>query len=119
MPKHDPTRESRIHEEIVVDAYDDGEINMSWYYYFNDHMEFPFEAIVNLLKRNGTKEQVKVEILNVQSEVEAPILLGVAERGYNRLQMIVPSVIVRVVDAEEQQEMLNDWLYYHNKSLLS
>jgi len=118
MPKHDPARDNRIHSEIVVDAYDEGEVNMSWYYYFNDYMSFPFEAIVNLRKRNGTKEQVKVEVLSVQSEAEAPMLLAIAEANQDRLQMIVPTAIAEVLKAEEQQEMLNDWLYYHNKPLL-
>ncbi|MEM0993817.1 MAG: calcium-binding protein [Bacteroidota bacterium] len=118
MYKKDPSRENRIHSEIVVEAYDEGEVNTSWYYYFNEYMKFPFQAVVHLQKRNGTKEQVKVEVLNVQSEAEAPILFGIAEKGYDRLQMIVPNVIVSVIDAEESKEMLNDWLYYHRKPLI-
>ncbi|MEM9887590.1 MAG: calcium-binding protein [Bacteroidota bacterium] len=119
MHKKDPIRDNRIYSEIVVEAHDEGEVNVSWYYCFNDHMDFPFTAIVTLLKRDGTKEQVEVEILNVQSEADNPILLGIVEAHYDRLQLIAPTSIVKVKEAESQKEMLNDWLYYHRKALIS
>ena len=37
-------RESRIHEEIIVDAYGPEEQAMSWYYYLEDKLQFPFHA---------------------------------------------------------------------------
>jgi len=37
-------RESRIHEEIIVDAYGPEEQAMSWYYYLEDKLQFPFQA---------------------------------------------------------------------------
>lgn len=43
-PKPNPTRERRIHDEIVVDAYDEAERAMSWYYYLEEKLDFPFKA---------------------------------------------------------------------------
>ena len=37
-------REKRIDMEIVVDAYDEVERAMGWYYYLEDGLKFPFEA---------------------------------------------------------------------------
>lgn len=40
--KEDKEREGRIEMEIVVDAYDEEERAMGWYYYLEDQMRFPF-----------------------------------------------------------------------------
>jgi hypothetical protein len=44
MPKRDTDRERRIMEVIVVDAYGAEERAMSWYYYLDDQLRFPFTA---------------------------------------------------------------------------
>ena len=38
-------REHRIDYEAVVDAYDEIERAMGWYYYLEGKITFPFEAI--------------------------------------------------------------------------
>jgi hypothetical protein len=43
--KRDEKREHRITMEIVVDAYGPEEQAMGWYYYLDDRMQFPFEAV--------------------------------------------------------------------------
>lgn len=42
--EEDQTREERIHDEIIVDAYGPDEQAMSWYYYLEEKLTFPFEA---------------------------------------------------------------------------
>ena len=42
-PKRDPVREDRIHNEAIVDASPD-EQAMSWYYYLESKISFPFQA---------------------------------------------------------------------------
>jgi hypothetical protein len=42
-PKRDPEREDRIHDEAIVDAGPD-EQAMSWYYYLEGKIRFPFQA---------------------------------------------------------------------------
>ena len=41
-PERDEAREDRITMEIVVDAYDEGERAMGWYYYLEEKLQFPF-----------------------------------------------------------------------------
>ncbi len=43
-PRRDPTRERRIHDEIIVDAYGPEEQAMGWYYYLERVLGFPFPA---------------------------------------------------------------------------
>ncbi len=40
----DKEREQRIDYEIVVDAYNEEERAMGWYYYLDDNISFPFQA---------------------------------------------------------------------------
>jgi len=40
----DDDREERIHNEIIVDAYDEEERSMGWYSYLEDQLSFPFIA---------------------------------------------------------------------------
>src|SRR5690242_8404623 len=42
--KQDPVREQRIAMEAVVDAYDETERAMGWYYYLEGKLKVPFEA---------------------------------------------------------------------------
>ena len=42
--KTDLEREHRIDMEIIVDAYDKSEHAISWYYYLEEHLQFPFTA---------------------------------------------------------------------------
>ncbi len=43
-PKKDPSREERIDNEVVVDAYGPDERAMGWYYYLEGKIRFPFQA---------------------------------------------------------------------------
>lgn len=38
----DEEREERIHREIIADAYGPEEQAMGWYYYLEEHLQFPF-----------------------------------------------------------------------------
>ena len=42
--KRDKVRDERISLEIVVDAHDNEEQAMGWYYYLEDKLKFPFQA---------------------------------------------------------------------------
>ena len=43
-PKRNEQIENRITMEIVVDAYGSEERAMSWYYYLESQLKFPFKA---------------------------------------------------------------------------
>jgi len=61
-PAKDPLREDRIQNEAIVDAYGPEEKAMSWYYYLENKIRFPFQAkcivarLVSPLKRGETVE---------------------------------------------------------------
>ena len=42
--EEDKLREECIHMEVVVDAYDEVERSLGWYYYLQDNLQFPFKA---------------------------------------------------------------------------
>jgi hypothetical protein len=42
--RKDPEREDRIHNQAIVDAYGPEEQAMSWYYYLENKIHFPFRA---------------------------------------------------------------------------
>jgi hypothetical protein len=42
--RKDPEREDRIHSEAIVDGYGTEEQAMSWYYYLESKLHFPFQA---------------------------------------------------------------------------
>jgi hypothetical protein len=64
-PKRDPVREDRIHNEAIVDASPD-EQAMSWYYYLESQISFPFQAkclatkVVSPLRKRETVEVVRM-----------------------------------------------------------
>ncbi len=49
-PKRDPVREDRIYNEAIVDARPE-EQAMSWYYYLEGKISFPFRA--NVCRHEG------------------------------------------------------------------
>ncbi len=67
--KEDPEREERIIMEIVVDAYDEIEKSLGWYYYLEENLQFPFTAAC-IAKRAISPLQVKdeVEVIRMAGE---------------------------------------------------
>jgi Calcium binding len=56
----------KIDYEIVVDCYDEYEIGMSWYYFMEETIGFPFQATAKLKKNNGVIEKKKSESQDLQ-----------------------------------------------------
>ena len=88
-PKRDPVREDRIHNEAIVDASPE-EQAMSWYYYLESKISFPFQAkcvapnAVSPLRKGET-----VEVLRMAPEdaCEHDMLVQIRWQGRN---MAVP-----------------------------
>ena len=121
MPRTlDPTREHRILYEVIVDAYDEEEQAMGWYYYMADNLEFPIEATVRFALKGGQSEVKPAQIVDVDSKSErgSAIRLGIVEPGNERVQYISPEDIVRLDTTPENLEIINDWLYWHDFELL-
>ena len=63
-PKQDPIREARIHDQAIVDAYGSEEKAMSWYYYLEGKVQFPFRA--TCIAAKATSPLRKGDMVEVQ-----------------------------------------------------
>ena len=78
LAKEDPAREHRIIYEIVVDAYNEEERNLGWYYYLENELVFPFKATCI--------DERQVSPLTAGEEVE---VVGLADEDECRAEMFV------------------------------
>ena len=111
-PKRDPVREDRIHNEAIVDAGPD-EQAMSWYYYLEGKISFPFQARcvaatdVSPLRKGETIEVVRMAAENV---CEHDMLVQIRWQGR---KMAVPLSQLTAIDPDETtQEAIGDWHYW-------
>ena len=112
----DEVRERRITMEAVVDAYNEEERAVGWYYYLEGKLNFPF------LGRCSTRRSTSP--LKVGGEVE---VIGMAlvedcehdmfvEMDWDEESLAVPLSQLEVIDADDQtREAGEDWLYWIKK----
>ena len=68
-PKSNPTREHRIEQEIIVDAYNSEERALGWYYYLEEKLKFPFRASCDAVRSvSPLKKGEVVEVLSLAIE---------------------------------------------------
>jgi hypothetical protein len=111
--KEDPKREQRIDMEIVVDAYDECERAMGWYYYLEEHLQFPFAASC-IGKRAISPLQAKdeVEVLSMAPEEECEHEMFVMIR-WGRDGLAVPLSQLKPHDVDiETKQAVKDWHYW-------
>jgi calcium binding protein len=115
----DPIREDRIHEEAIVDAYGPEEKAMSWYYYVESKLTFPFKARCIGSKttsplRKG--ETVEVRRLAPEDACESDMLVQIKWQGR---KMVVPLSQLAAIDADEStEEAIGDWHYWVSQGYL-
>lgn len=110
----DPEREERIDMEIVVDAYDSEERAMSWYYYLQDHLQFPFPARCVTERRTSplhVGDAVKVVEMAPEEECQHEMFVLTT---WKRRKLAVPLSQLTGADGvdEETQQALDDWRYW-------
>jgi len=114
--KTDPEREHRISMEIIVDAYDEYERAIGWYYYLKEQLQFPFtancickRAISPLLARD------EVEVLGMAPEDECRHEIFVTVR-WARDGLAVPLSQLRPFNVDsETMKAVEDWHYWVGK----
>ncbi len=113
MPKRDKSIEERIIMEIVVDAYDEGERALGWYYYLDDRLAFPFKAkCVARREISPLKRGEEVEVVGMPSEDECEREMFVTVEWEKRTVALPLSQLIGVdVDAETGQA-IEDWHYW-------
>jgi Calcium binding len=65
--EQDNDREERIHMEAIVDAYNQEERAMGWYYYLDERIRFPFQAKWTSRQRPQGRD---VEVIEMSPEDE-------------------------------------------------
>jgi|SRR5580698_7827270 hypothetical protein len=113
-PKRDEEREQRFQMEIVVDAYGSEERAMSWYYYLEEQLRFPFTATC-IAKRASSPLQVKdsVEVIGMPGEDECEHEVFVKIR-WDKEGLAVPLSQLRPIrdTDEETKQAVEDWHYW-------
>ncbi len=111
--KIDKSREERIDEEIIVDCYDETERAMGWYYYLEDHLEFPFTAkCIETRSTSPLKTGEEVEVVSMAPEDECEHEMFVTIRWEKR-KFGVPLLQLEGIKASNgTKQAVEDWRYW-------
>ncbi|TAG46101.1 MAG: calcium-binding protein [Betaproteobacteria bacterium] len=112
-PRNQPDREERILFEIVVDAYNETERAMGWYYYLQNTLQMPFTAKCrSALATSPLKSGDELDVIAMatedecMSEVFVVVKLGASE-------LAVPLAQLECTAADEATlEAVADWHYW-------
>ena len=112
--KRDEEREERITMDIVVDAYNEIERAMGWYYYLEDRLQFPFKATcIGKRAISPLKVKDKVEVVGMPREEECEREMFVTIR-WGEETLAVPLSQLKPVPGvgEATAEAVADWQYW-------
>jgi hypothetical protein len=108
----DPVREDRIHNEAVVGAGPE-EQAMSWYYYLEGKICFPFRArclAANAVSPLRKGEAVELLRMAVEDVCEHDMLVQIRWQGR---KMAVPLSQLGAIDPDQStEEAIGDWHYW-------
>ncbi|HSK72063.1 MAG TPA: calcium-binding protein [Pyrinomonadaceae bacterium] len=112
--ERDEKREERITFEAVVDAYDEMERALGWYYYLEGKITFPFEAVCTEKKRaSPLKENEIVEVIGMAPEEECENSMFVEiEWGEDDFLDVPLEQIYPIGVDEDTKEAVEDWHYW-------
>lgn len=111
----DEIREDRIHMEAIVDAYNEEERAMGWYYYLEDKLSFPFKGKCIVERRiSPLKLGEEIEVIGMAPEDECMHEMFVEVRWSDR-ELAVPLAEIEAMEADEEtHEVIEDWHYWVN-----
>ncbi len=112
-PRKDPVRANRIDQEVIVDAYGPEEKAMSWYYYLEDKLRFPFRATCTAAKATSPLEKGEtVEVLRMAPDDACMSEMFVLVRWHGR-KVAVPLTQLSGIECDESTaEAIGDWHYW-------
>ena len=115
-PRIDRKREHRIAMEIVVDAYNEEERAMSWYYYLEEQLTFPFEARVRqVMAASPLRPDETASVTGLAHGDLCRVGIFVWVRC-NQLDLVVPlAQLVPVRLDEPTRVAVADWHYWHDQ----
>ena len=106
-------REQRIENEILVDAYDEEERAMSWYYHAENEMRFPFPArCFQSEESSPLRKGEEVEVIGLPAEESCRQELRVRIRRQGRT-LAVPLAQLKPLKANRNtKQLIEDWQYW-------
>jgi hypothetical protein len=111
--KENKTREQRIEMEVVVDAYNESERAMGWYYYLEEKLKFPFRASCkSKCAASPLSIGEKVSVLRMAPEEECESEMVVRVRWRNRSLAVPLSQLEPLTPDPETKEAVADWHYW-------
>ena len=112
-PRPNPTRETRIEMEIVVDAYGEEERAMGWHCYLDDNLEFPFRArCTDARKISPLKKGEEVEVIGMAPADDCIRTMWVLIRFADRTLGVPLDQLEAVTGGETTHEAVADWCYW-------
>jgi hypothetical protein len=111
--KENKTRERRIEMEVVVDAYNESERAMGWYYYLEERLKFPFKARCKS-KRAVSPLRIgeEINVLGMAPEEECESEMFVRVRWDSRSLAVPLSQLEPLTPQLETKEAVADWHYW-------
>lgn len=111
--RRNPDRENRISEEIIVDAHGPQEQAMSWYYYLEDKLRFPFHAqCIASVPISPLRKGESVEIRKMAPEDSCAGDMLVMTRWKNR-NIAVPLSQLKALGVDQSTiQAIDDWHYW-------
>ncbi len=111
--KEDKTIEDRISMEIIVDAYNEEEQAMGWYYYLEEKLGFPFKAKCIAARATSplvVGEKVEAKEMAPESYCEHAMLVMISWQGRS---LAVPLDQLKPYSANnETLQAVADWHYW-------
>ena len=112
-PEKDEVREERITMEIVVDAYNEDERALGWYYYLQEKLSVPFRArcvAEREVSPLSVGDEVEVVGMPPEQECEREIFVSI---GWGKRTLAVPLAQLEVIEADDEtREAVEDWHYW-------
>jgi len=111
--KEDKTIEDRISMEVIVDAYNEEERAIGWYYYLEDKLGFPFQAKCVATRATSpliVGEKVEVKKMAPEAECEHAMFVMISWQGQS---LAVPLDQLKPYSAnDETMQAVADWHYW-------
>ena len=109
-------REDRILLKIVVDAYGESERAMSWYYYLEEKLKFPFKANCTSARASSPLEigsQVEVLGMAPGDDCMAEIFVSVSHGETRKPKLVVPLFQLQCFSTNAGTcQAVEDWHYW-------
>ena len=108
------TREKRIYNEVIVEAYESFDVVMCWFVYFENNLAFPFEAeCVEKRKISPLRKGEKVTAVELLSEEEnlGGEFFVLIEWSGRKMGVPLAQLKPLKVDKETKQA-IEDWQYW-------